>query len=89
MEVKQIVGDKRADFVFGVVLPENHKYTVWFSNDYYQKLTGGKITPDELVKKSFEFLLMRESPSSILPEFELSVISHYFTEYEPTLRKQF
>jgi hypothetical protein len=87
VEIKQLTDDKRADFVFEVRLDDGHEYTTWFSSNYYQKLTGGKITPDELVKKSFEFLLAHESPSSILPEFDLSVISRYFPDYEDTLRK--
>lgn len=49
---------------------------------YAHKLTAGKISTAELVKKSFEFLLERESNSSILRRFDLSVIAHYFPEYE-------
>jgi hypothetical protein len=87
MEIRQIANDKRADFVFEVRLDDGHEYTVWFSRDYYQKLTGGKISAEELVKKSFEFLLERESPSSILPEFDLSIIARYFPDYENTIQK--
>lgn len=49
---------------------------------YAQKLISGKISTAELVRKSFEFLLERESNTSILRRFDLSVISHYFPEYE-------
>jgi hypothetical protein len=49
---------------------------------YAQKITGGKISTMELVRQSFEFLLERESNSSILRRFDLSVINHYFPEYE-------
>jgi hypothetical protein len=35
----------------------------------------------DLVVRSFEFLLEREPASSILSSFELSVIPHYFPEY--------
>jgi hypothetical protein len=41
---------------------------------------------EELVRKSFEFLLERESNASILPSFDLPVIGHYFPEYENTIR---
>ena len=58
----------------------HHQVTV--SKDYYEKLTGGRVTPERLVEKSFEFLLARESNTSILPEFNLRVISRYFPEYE-------
>lgn len=37
--------------------------------------------PERLVRVSFEFLLEREPPSSILAEFELSEIARYFPEY--------
>ena len=37
---------------------------------------------EDLVSRSFEFLLEREQPSSILATFELSVIQRYFPEYD-------
>ena len=60
-----------------------HMVTV--SQDYYQKLTGGKITPETLIEKSFEFLLERESNTMILSRFDLPVIGNYFPEYEKTM----
>lgn len=48
----------------------------------YQDLAEGKIPPEELVRRSFEFLLEREAKESILPQFDLRVIAHYFPEYE-------
>ncbi|MFM9835741.1 MAG: hypothetical protein ACKVOA_06535 [Methylophilaceae bacterium] len=54
---------------------------------YVQKLTDGKISTADLVKKSFEFLLARESNTSILRRFDLSVIAHYFPEYERVILK--
>ena len=60
-----------------------HMVTV--SQDYYQKLTGGKITPEALIEKSFEFLLERESNTMILSRFDLPVIGDYFPEYEKTM----
>jgi len=44
--------------------------------------TGRKITREELIKKSFEFLLERESKESILSKFNLEIIKKYFPEYE-------
>ena len=55
---------------------------VHISRDEYQRLTGGAHTPEALVRASFEFLLERERKESILREFEISVISQYFPEYE-------
>ena len=52
---------------------------------YYRKLTNERVTPELLVKRSFHFLLERESNTSILSEFDLSVIGRYFPEYERTI----
>lgn len=61
-------------------------HTVSVTTSYYKKLTNGKVSTEALVKKSFEFLLERESNTSILRSFELSVISRYFPEYEETIK---
>jgi hypothetical protein len=37
---------------------------------------------EELVRRSFEFLLAREPKESILREFDLSVIRRYFPDYD-------
>lgn len=55
---------------------------------YADKLTGGRIAVDELVKRSFEFLLERESNTSILRRFDLPVIANYFPEYEQAMRRK-
>ncbi len=36
---------------------------------------------EDLVKRSFEFLLEREPPRSILPHFSLPEIERYFPDY--------
>jgi hypothetical protein len=61
---------------------------VTLKQDDYTKLTGGKIEPQELVRRSFEFLLERELKESILNRFELSVISRYFPEYEREIKQR-
>jgi hypothetical protein len=42
------------------------EHEVTLSPDYYQKLTGGAVSEEVLIEKSFEFLLARESNTSIL-----------------------
>jgi hypothetical protein len=54
---------------------------------YHKKLAGRGITPEVLIEKSFEFLLQRESNTSILSTFDLPVIGQYFPEYENTIQK--
>ena len=58
------------------------KHKVKVLPDYALKLTAGKITTAQLIKKSFEFLLELEPNTSILRDFNLSVIARYFPEYE-------
>ncbi len=64
-------------------------HLVTLSQDYYQKLTGGRISPETLIEKSFEFLLERESNTMILARFDLPVIGDYFPEYEKNIGKKF
>lgn len=61
-------------------------HTVTISPEYWLKLTGGTVPAEKLVEKSFEFLLERESNTSILREFDLPKIQRYFPEYEQTIR---
>jgi hypothetical protein len=42
----------------------------------------------DLVRRSFEFLLARESNASILREFDLSAIERYFPEYSTEIRRR-
>ena len=45
-------------------------------------MTNKKISKLKLIELSFEFLLKRESNTSILSAFELSIINNYFPEFE-------
>ncbi|MGH9454371.1 MAG: hypothetical protein ACRD2O_10440 [Terriglobia bacterium] len=63
-------------------------HTVTLTPEYHQKLTGGKISAEELVRQSFEFLLERESKESILTEFDLPIIGRYFPEYEGEIKRR-
>lgn len=62
------------------------KHKVTLDKTYWQQLTGGKITAELLIKKSFNFLLAREPKESILTSFNLSIISTYFPEYEDEIK---
>jgi hypothetical protein len=64
----------------------SHRVTM--GRNTYQQLTGEACPPDELVRKSFEFLLEREHKESILREFEITVISRYFPDYEREISKR-
>ena len=62
-----------------------HRVTV--SPAYREKLTGDKMSAEELLRRSFEFLLEREPNTSILRSFDLPLIGDYFPEYEDTIRQ--
>jgi hypothetical protein len=64
----------------------SHRVTL--STEHYNRLTDGKIEPQELVKRSFEFLLEREPKESILAQFDLQVIARYFPEYEREIKRR-
>jgi hypothetical protein len=64
------------------------RHTVTVSLDYHAKLTDGKVSPEILVERSFEFLLEREPNTSILGSFDLPVIGRYFAEYESEIGKR-
>lgn len=46
----------------------------------------GEAAVDDLVRRSFDFLLEREPPSAILHRFDLSVIERYFPDYDQQLK---
>ena len=63
-------------------------HEVTLSPDYHRKLSGGAVAPEELLRRSFEFLLEHEPKESILARFDLPVIARYFPEYEREIRKR-
>ncbi|RKZ53961.1 MAG: hypothetical protein DRR16_14520 [Candidatus Parabeggiatoa sp. nov. 3] len=84
-----ITVEKLNDTTFKVTVQSNTTTThnVTLSLSYHEKLTHNTITPEQLIEKSFEFLLQRESNTSILGSFDLPVINQYFPEYESTIQK--
>jgi len=90
--VVQDLDSDNDQFSFRVEVEEGDSRTthlVELDRDEYQNLTDGKISPEELIKYSFEFLLERESKESILNIFNVSVISRYFPEYSSEILKYF
>jgi hypothetical protein len=89
-EIKvSLVKDERDLMQFQVVVCDGATKTehmVKLTEDVYRDLTDGMVSANELVKKSFEFLLHREPKESILREFDLTVISRYFPEYKNRIK---
>ena len=69
------------EFNVTVINKVKTNHLVKLSDDSFTKLTNGKLSKEKLILLSFEFLLLRESNTSILKTFELSQISNYFPEY--------
>ncbi len=57
----------------------NHRVTV--PEDMVDDLGLGDVDRQALVRQSVEFLLERESPTSIMSEFALTDIQRFFAEY--------
>jgi hypothetical protein len=75
----------RADnttFVVAVQDETQTQHTVTVKPAYAKQLVDGKSSVEDLVAASFKFLLEREPNTSILRQFDLSVISNYFPDYE-------
>lgn len=82
---------KSEEGVFEVRVIEGKSETshrVTLAEKDYDRLAEGKATPDELVRRSFEFLLEHEAKESILARFDLTVISRYFPQYEGEIKKR-
>lgn len=62
-------------------------HQVYLSDEVHLDFTNNKISKEELIKFSFEFLLEREPNTSILSSFELNIISKYFPEYLLSVKK--
>ena len=59
------------------------------NKDFLNQFTKYNISPENIVKHSFEFLLDREPNTSILRKFDITVISNYFPEYTETVKEYF
>ena len=68
---------------------EHTRHTVTVSpRDLARWGTGDhKEDVEDLVARSFDFLLEREPPGSILQRFDLSVIQRYFADYDQQFRR--
>ena len=86
IEIEKIDNSKFHVRVIEAGSETTHDVTV--SPNDYTRLTSGKTEPEELVRRSFEFLLEREPKESILTRFDLSVIGRYFPEYEREIRRR-
>jgi len=82
--------ERRSQNEFAVVVEgkgDKRQYIVSLDDNYYHLLTQGRIGKEELIRKSFQFLLEREPKESILAKFNLKLIKSYFPEFEREIAK--
>ena len=65
------------------------KHIVSVTDQMLLNLTNNKTSKEKLLNFSFNFLLERESNTSILSSFDLTVISKYFPEYTKKANDKF
>ena len=74
-------------FSVSVTKDSSTEHIVLLHYRFHQDVTNNKLSKTELITRSFEFLLKRESNQSILKKFNLEVISQYFPEYIDEIKK--
>ena len=62
-----------------------HEVTVTQAD--YERLTAQAVSPGDLMRRTFEFLLAREPKEAILRRFEFTVVSQYFPDFETELKR--
>ena len=62
-----------------------YTYAVTLSWSDYDLWSKGRVAPAVVVRAAFEFLLARESASSILGKFDCALIRRYFPEVDRVL----
>lgn len=63
-----------------------YTYRVTLDEEFAKQL-GPEETPEQLIRRSFDFLLAREGPEQILAEFNLRDVKKYFPDFEDTMQK--
>lgn len=89
IEIKKLKDFPESKFEVTVRGKRITKHTVTLTEMYYTELKSGSVSAQELVEKSFEFLLAREPNTSILSAFNLTEISRYFPDYEREMKRRF
>jgi hypothetical protein len=62
------------------------QHVVTMKTSEYERISGKKVAPVELVRRAFGFLLARERQEQILAKFDLPVIGQYFAEFEQAMK---
>ena len=79
VEVEAIGND---DFLVKVNATTSTEHRVTLTDAYWDQIWNSSLPKQEIISRSFAFLLEREPNSSIMRTFDLPVIQRYFGEYE-------
>jgi len=71
-----------------VMTSKTTEHTVLLEDDYYMKLTGGDILPEELIQHAIEFLLRKEGVHDIEGQFDLAYVQRLFPDFEREMKQQ-
>ena len=76
---------------FEITVKADHitKHIAYVTDEMHFNLTKNRVSKEDLLNFSFNFLLDRESNTSILSSFDLTVISKYFPEYTKKVSDKF
>jgi hypothetical protein len=86
IEVRQTAGGDPLQFAVTVRDDTGEtRHIVTMASATYQRLAGGRHTPARCIEAAFQFLLDREPKESILRQFDVAAIAHYFPEFEHKL----
>ena len=78
----KIIELEKDQFSVEVIDKKTTFHKIIISDKIHKNLTDGLVSKKQLLEKSFEFLLEREPNTSILTNFEIQLISNYFSDYE-------
>ena len=79
VEVETMGGN---DFLVKVSAANSTEHRVTLTDTYWEQIWSRRLPKNDVIARSFAFLLEREPNTSILRTFDLSVIQRYFGEYE-------
>jgi hypothetical protein len=86
----QTTRDDTDGFQFTVTVEESGNasvHQVTLSRTDFERWGSSFSSPEEFIKRCFEFLLEREPKESILSRFDVSEIGSYFPEFEGQIRR--
>ncbi len=85
IQIKTNTGDS---FTVTVRSKTTTTHRVTLTDSDFERLSPGGGSKEDLIRKSFEFLLQREPNTSILSSFDLPVIGRYFPQYHDEIGKR-